>query len=168
MVSKRLSKPHALSLTVTLLAACLILCAILLFPFARDVLLHDYALYRYSQDFNQVRHPADTNLVSSKKYLGLISGNGNHCNYFIGELRSYTGDPAQIAAFYAGQGFTGLGNELVFMENGEFPADDLGLLPPADPVLSAWLGSTILHRDHIYLIYTFYIDLNAGLDFRCS
>ena len=168
MVSKRHSKPYVLSITSTFLAACLILCAILLFPFARDVLLHDYALYRYSQAFRRISHPANTSPVSYKKYVGLISGNGNHCNYFLGELRRYSGDRQTISSFYAGQDYTGLGDGLMFIENGEFPAAGRNWLPPDLAVLSAWLDSPDQPRDHLYLVYTFHLDLDPGLDLRCS
>ena len=168
MVSKRISKPYTLSITSSLLATCLILCAILLFPFARDVLLHDYALHRYSQVFQRINHPANTSPVFYKKYVGLISGNGNHCNYFVGELRRYSGDRQAISSFYAGQDYTGLGDGLMFIENGKFPAAGRNWLPPDLAVLSAWLGSPDEPRDQPYLVYTFHLDLDPVLELRCS
>jgi len=113
-----------------------------------------------------VAHPGGTVRVSSHQAVGLISGNGNHCNYFVGELRRYTGDPQTIADFYAAQAVPDLG--LLFIENGEFPA--LGLdevLPYRLDVLSAWLDSPAAPRDHLYLVYLLGIDLDPGWDMRC-
>jgi hypothetical protein len=168
MFKKRPSKNSFRSWITTLLASCLILCAAFLFPFAKDGLLHDYALYRYARAFRRLHHPANTTPISYKKYVGHITGNGNHCNYFVGELRRYTGDRQVIESFYSGQDYAGLGDGLLFIENGEFPATGRDLLPYGMDVLSSWLDSPGEPRDHLYLVYTFNLDLDPGWDIRCT
>ncbi len=55
----------------------------------------------------------------------------------------------------------------MFIENGEFPAAGRNWLPPDLAVLSAWLDSPDQPRDQLYLVYTFHVDLDSGLDLRC-
>jgi hypothetical protein len=146
----------------------LLACAVLSFPIYRDFLVHDYALYRYAREFRQMAHPADTTLVSYKTALGLITGNGNHCNYFIGELRRYNGDKQALLSFYDTERFAGLGSGLLFIENGAFPADAWESLPHGLDQLSAWLRPPTKATDPLYLVFTLHIDLNAGWDIRCG
>jgi len=57
---------------------------------------------------------------------------------------------------------------LMVIENGEFPAAGRNWLPPGLTVLSAWLDSPDQPRDQLYLVYSFHLDLDPGLDLRCS
>ena len=51
---------------------------------------------------------------------------------------------------------------------GEFPSAGRNWLPSDLAELSAWLASPDQPRDHLYLVYTFHLDLDPGLDLRCS
>jgi hypothetical protein len=143
-------------------------CAVLAFPVYRDVLAHEYDLFRYSQEFRNLDHPAGTSSVAYKAFVGHITGNGNPCNYFVGNLRRYTGERQAIEAFYANQDYAGLGGGLAFIENGEFKLTDLEWLPPGLKTLSAWLDPPGDARASLYLVFSFHLDLDSGLDFRCS
>jgi len=169
MPTKQASKHPIRSWVLTILASCLILCAAFLFPFVKDSLLHDYDLYQYSQAFRRLEHPPGTSLVSSRKFLGLYLGNGNHCDYFLGELRRYSGDGQAIEAFYADRAPADLSVGVVFVVNGEFPEKTWSWMPPTLDSLSDWLDSPNEPRDHLYLIYDWgIITLDPGWDLRCG
>ena len=147
----------------------LLTCGVLTFPVYKDFLLHDYTLYREVKAFRQIEHPAGTSRITFKKYLGLYLGNGNHCDYFIGELRRYTGEQQSIESFYSDKVVADLGVGVAFVENGEFPEQFRQWnLPYRLDSLSVWLDSPTEPRDHLYLVYIFDIDLDPGWDIRCS
>src|SRR5262245_32786829 len=66
-------------------------------------LQHDVRLWRMRWRFTAVAHPPGSTRLDSASALGLLSGNGNHCDYFVGELRSSKLPGRTIEAFYAGQ-----------------------------------------------------------------
>ena len=146
----------------------MLVCAVLTFPVYRDFLRHDYMLYQAGRVLRQIKHPPGTSPVAFKKSFGVLFGNGNHCDFFIGELRRYSGGQPPIASFYSD--ITGKNVSLLFIENGEFPESHLeGFIPYSLDHLSAWLNSPDVPRDHLYLLYSSgFIDMNPGWDFRCS
>ena len=157
--------------TILSWVGCIVLltCVVLPFPIYKDTLLHDYILYRESRALNQLKHPPGTSRVAFRKYLGLYLGNGNHCDYFVGELRRYTGGQAVLESFYSGQVVDDLNVNLAFVENGDFPEQlRQWSLPFSLNSLSFWLDSSAVARDHLYLVYIFDIDLDPGWDFRCG
>jgi hypothetical protein len=169
MSSKPAAKHKLRSWIITILVSCSILCAAFLFPFVKDSLLHDYAFYQETQAFRRLKHPAGTSLVSSKKFLGLYLGNGNHCDYFLGELRRYSSDEQTIKAFYAGRTSADPEVGIMFLENGEFPDNAWNWMPYKFDSLSTWLDTPDEPRDHLYLIYDWgIISLDPGWDLRCG
>jgi len=150
-------------------ALVLLICGILPFPIYREFIFHDLTLYRQVRSFEQLQHPPGTSQVVRRTFIGLYLGNGNHCDYFVGGLRRYSGDRQVIEAFYADQLVEGSGIGIAFVENGDFPEQaQLWSLPPGLQHLSAWLDPSTVSADHLYLIYSFDIDLDPGLDIRCS
>jgi hypothetical protein len=143
-------------------------CAVLTFPVYRDYLLHEYQLFQESRIFRQIKHPPGSSRVAFKQHLGLFFGNGNHCDFFIGEIRRYSGDQQAIKSFYSEP--AGMDISILFIENGEFPEDfRLNYFPYTYDSLSDWLDSPNVPRDHLYLLYNSgFLDLNPGRDFRCS
>lgn len=64
---------------------------------------HDVALWRVAQRFEHLHHPAGSTLISETKNLGLLSGNGNHCDYLVAQLRTSGLKASEIASFYERQ-----------------------------------------------------------------
>jgi hypothetical protein len=62
---------------------------------------HDVSLWQMSRSIAAVSHPPNTKRISSVKDLGLLAGNGNHCDYFVAEMRSYNNlTRKEIEAWY--------------------------------------------------------------------
>jgi len=100
--------------------------AVLTFPVYRDYLDDNFSLYQNVKAFRQLKHPSDTSRISFKKYLGLLLGNGNHCDSFIGEPRRYGGEQQTIESYYDSTTIAddqGMG--IIFIESGEFPEESL-------------------------------------------
>jgi hypothetical protein len=141
---------------------------VLTFPIYKDFLLHDYTLSREAAAFRTLKHPAGTSRISLKQYLGLYLGNGNHCDYFVGELRRYSGEPQAIRDFYSGLRVADLGVNLMFIDASGFSERQMWALPSRLDVLSQWLKFPLPEDARLYLLYIFDIDLDPGWDLRCS
>jgi len=76
----------------------ILLCSLAYFLF----LSHDVYLWQLSRSLTALKHPQHTQRVAVVKDLGLLVANGNHCDYFVAEMRSYSGDlsPDSIEKFY--------------------------------------------------------------------
>jgi hypothetical protein len=168
MVSKKNPKSVLRSVLAWGVGICLFACLVFLFPFVKDSLLHDMALNGYVRSVKAVQHPENTSSVAFRKKVGLMWGNGNHCNYFAGELRRYTGERAAIESFYAPQLADDSSLSLTFPENGRFPGNPDEWLPYDMTDLSTWLESPTTPRAALYLISTWGIDLDPGWDLRCG
>ena len=64
---------------------------VFLFPIIRDSLIHNLRLSRMKRLLDEISHPDNTEYIFSRSVLGLLAGNGNHCDYFVGEMRSFKG-----------------------------------------------------------------------------
>lgn len=56
---------------------------------------HDQRLKRLEVSVANLKHPPGTRELAIESDLGLLQGNGNHCDYFVGALRA--GPVAQLA-----------------------------------------------------------------------
>lgn len=61
---------------------------------------HQLHLLRLEQRFDAIEHPTGSRLVARESALGLLEGNGNHCDYFVGELRLSSSSEAELKTFY--------------------------------------------------------------------
>jgi hypothetical protein len=52
-------------------------------------------LWQLQRSIATLSNPPNTKLIASAKDIGLLVGNGNHCDYFVAQLRSY---PASISS----------------------------------------------------------------------
>lgn len=68
-----------------------------------DTIAHEQKLWRLEGSFRDVTHPAATALVTKRSRVGLLLGNGNHCDYFVGELRRTALSKELIREAYAPQ-----------------------------------------------------------------
>lgn len=75
-------------------------CAFTLAYFA--FLKHDFYLWQLQHSVATINNPPRTKRIASTKDLGLLAGNGNHCDYFVAQLRSFpeSMSPKQIQNFY--------------------------------------------------------------------
>lgn len=76
--------------------AALALCAIPLAP----MIPHSVALHRFGKSFQQLSHPDGTKCPAAFSAVGLIEGNGNHCDYLVGEVRETDKPSSEISEYY--------------------------------------------------------------------
>lgn len=162
---------------------CLSLALILIGPIGyflwSQVFVHDWMLARFRQTFAAVRHPATTMKVRAYSDLGLLIGNGNHCDFFTGELRSYSCSRRDVLNAYAAQSFRSpfgseqLPVEVVFIENGRLRPGiivhgDTGYDGPfpLERILSKE-GVILSRSNRFYIVYLFDPGYPVGFDIRC-
>jgi hypothetical protein len=146
------------------LAGLLLCCGMLSLP---DIFIHNQRLASYVVAFQKMEHPLGTSELSFRSMVTLV-GNGNHCDYFVGEMRQFTGERQAIIDFYEGQEVHGQPVFVAFVENGEFPHEtSLRYLPQGLDNPKNWLDSPFGSLENVYVVYVFDIGNDAGLDFRC-
>ena len=118
-------------------------------------------LDEYKQAFRKIPHPLYTSKVAFKSLVVRPPGSGSHCYYFIGEVRSFSGDQAKIKAFYGEEQI-----QLQFFEHGQLNRFPYGWLSQ----LAEWEISKVDSGENYYLIYTLNsrIDDYTSIDFRCN
>jgi hypothetical protein len=60
---------------------------------------HSLKLTRLERKYRGLQHPPSRALAYESD-LGLLEGNGNHCDYFVGELRASTLSVAELTRAY--------------------------------------------------------------------
>jgi hypothetical protein len=71
-------------------------------PYIRD----NRMLGRVRGEYSSVKHPASSSVLADFSQLGIAAGgNGNHCDYLVGEIRESDDLPDQIKAHYAAFSF---------------------------------------------------------------
>lgn len=122
--------------------------------------VNNQILSEYEQAFRETAHPLDTSEVAFKRLVTRPPGNGSHCFYFVGEVRSFLGDQARIEAFYADKQ-----TRLQFFENGQLSKFPYSWLRQ----LTDWEISKTNSSENYYLIYTLNsrMDDYTSLDLRC-
>ena len=139
-----------------------------------DTIRHNRKLERMKEAFSSLRHPAGTARITLKKKVGLLSGNGNHCDYFVGELRSYSGDTNAVGEWYKGLKVKGpdgslYGLDVLFLKDGDFTDPDAGWrLPYCCDEPSEWGYETESWRKDFYIVFCFLGGFEeSGGDWRC-
>ena len=143
------------------------------------IFVHDRMLRQHCRKYRAVTHPTFTQRVKYYRELGLLIGNGNHCDLFVGELRSYTGSQRQLLTHYAAQSFWSplqhrLPVDVFFIENGIITGgtienEDISLCIPftVERILQ---DAKAFERsaDKLYIVYMFDYGYEPGLDIRCQ
>jgi hypothetical protein len=144
----------------------------LAWPFVGAPRVNDFRLWRVERSFDSVKHPSGTRLVMRIREVGLLIGNSNHCDYFVGELRSYSGEPERIKAAYAGARVwepipEGAGEvRVVFPQNGKVPNEDAFTVPYLLEDSADW-GVIPKFGEKLYYVYFLSAGQDPGFDFRC-
>lgn len=125
---------------------------------ASSYVANNRVLNEYENSFRATKHPPNTSAVTLQSRVTRPTGNGQHCFYFVGELRRYQGTRASIQAFYKDQ------IEVAFVQNGKIG----GVIPSELKQLSNW-STSAADEKKLYLVYTMVGDFEdtTGLDLRC-
>lgn len=134
------------------------------------VLSHDWNLYRLQWNFNQFHHLSGTKLLLKKKELGLLIGNSNHIDYFVGEVRRYNGNRAKILEFYKNKTIWNpishdrYDVQVVFLDDLKKSDEDLGIPDPVFDMADSMRKKT--QGRLLYIVYVFDAGYRCRLDIR--
>jgi len=119
-----------------------------------DILQHQIDL------LGHLNHPKKSVLLSEKYALGLLSGNGNHCDFFAGQLREYDLAKSEVISHYKA-----LDKEIsiLFIDKGRIPE---ARLPDKFKDLRAWGLTKDRVNEPMYMVYRFKT-MKANKDIRC-
>ena len=99
----------------------------------------DLTLQSLETIYQTIQHPAQTGPLAFQAVFWNNAANGKGCNFFVGEIRTYPGEPAEILSAYATQNGKNAGAiQVLFIERGTIPAEQTSGIPPALRALEAW------------------------------
>lgn len=150
-------------------------CVALLLPlvllFTAEIPIHNWNLQRFSEFLAAIQHPPGSGRVKTVKQVGNYEPTGNQCEYFVAELRSYTGSKENIRDFYRESAIRNPLNgqqqpvQLAFLESGVFSNTDA--LPLAYRELGPWSLPDGPAADRLYVVFVFDGGHDPGFDYRC-
>ena len=139
-------------------------------------ILHNRALTRVGAEYARITHPAASSALDSFSQVGIAAGgNGNHCDYLVGEIRESDEPPERIKAHYSTFGFPPLDPQNSQWATGEpvsltveFPGS------PADTGVLRWDIPDALpkarakqRKKTLYIVYLLDGGYEPNGDFRC-
>ena len=147
-----------------------VMAVLALWPVVGAPRVNDYRLWKVERSFRAIDHPPGTKLIKRLREVGLLIGNSNHCDYFVGELRSYTGRPEAIAAAYrSAKVWNPLpdGGEIrvVFLKDGQIPEEERFETPYKLREMKEW--GDVPAKGKMYFVYFLAAGQDPGLDLRC-
>ncbi|MFC1856902.1 hypothetical protein ACFL9U_02615 [Thermodesulfobacteriota bacterium] len=138
-------------------------------PMSRDPIINSWKLWKFESSFVSLFHPKGTSRLALKSKVGLLSGNGNHCDFFVGELRTYSSEKEKIKNDYAGtlilNPISGRRQniDILFIDDGIIPETRL---PYDFDNLAGWNLPSDEKLKPMYLLYVFN-SYEANADVRC-
>lgn len=148
--------------------AAIVICFVLLYPF---VFAHDAYLRSLNVSVRNLNHPKATSHIAASSQLGLISSNGNHCDYFVAEMRNYTGNKQKILAAYKNtQVWNPMRKQwfpvsIAFVENGKIRSNaEYSVVPE---LLEGKFQRHLSGKQNVYFVVFFDVGHEVGLDMRC-
>jgi hypothetical protein len=163
-MQRRWKKP----LILTIVLAGLLL-ALWFIPFTGDAVRNSLHLWQLERQLKSLQQPSGTARVAFRSDVGLLVGNGNHCDFFVGELRSYSGPRAAIEQHYRDlRVFNPVTQknetiDVIFVDDWKIPGAHL---PDEFDQISGWGVEQSEGSPHMYSIYVFR-SYEANWDFRC-
>jgi len=145
------------------LAVLVICCLTILGPWViqpkMQEISRDLTLQTLETAYKTIQHPAQTGPLAFQAVFWNDAANGKGCNFFVGEIRTYSGEPVGILSAYATQNVKNAGTiQVVFIERGTIPADETSGISPALRALESWAIPSSQLEQPLYLVYIFKSD----------
>lgn len=149
---------------------------ILIAPFLVYHLINDSRMRKTERSFADIDHPLGSRLVKRVRRVGLMTGNSSHCDFFVGELRTYEGDRNKLQNYYQhATVWSPITNtyqksavDIIFIENGSIPDIWKEYLPRPFRTAKDWSLPTDTKNQQFYIVFFFDVGAaNSGCDFRC-
>jgi hypothetical protein len=164
------TRPRGFQTRCLVFLALAVVVGALLYPFVGDIPRNDWNLWRLSRNLAHAPHPPNTQRLAARRRTGLLIGNGNHCDFFAGELRRFDGDRERLRAFYRNSTIANPvdGNrsslEVAFFKDGTLPEYTA---PYGLEQVMSW-GGTSAESSRYYVVYVFEsYDDDRFCDIRC-
>lgn len=134
---------------------------------------HNVALYRFRSHFKTVTHPSSSTLLKRFSDVGLLEGNGNHCDYLVGHVRETDEPPDQIVDHYIGGRYprvdpsfdSGFGASVPL--HVEFPDSNPSGLLTRDMPKMIQAARAKQKKKTLYVVYAFDGGYPPNFDWRC-
>jgi len=153
---------------------CLIPLCFVVGLIALPYLIHNAGLRRFRAAFAQVTHPPSSIALHEFSAVGLLEGNGNHCDYLAGQFRETDLSPVEVVRAYADARVrrvnpkahdSGFGDYvLVHVEFPEQTPSDISHLHDAATLAAVHAKRT---RKTLYLVYAIDSGYPPDFDLRC-
>ena len=124
-----------------------------------DSFKNDRTQKEFVENFKSIEHPAGTIMVAERDSMGLF-GNGNHCDFFVGQIRSYTGAKEELKGAYSASASS---VEIWFIDDPEIEYFYAG---PFNKLADWGIENDFTKINKIYLVYKL-MNLPPNHDFRC-
>jgi hypothetical protein len=159
------------------LLGCLLVVLALLIGMCSHPYIRDNRLLAHVRaEYAQITHPSSSSTLGSFSQVGIAAGgNGNHCDYLVGEIRESDDSPDQIKAHYSHFTFPMLDPQNSQWSAGqpvpvtvEFPgsSDDSGVLRWDIPDTLAKARAKQLKKT-MYVVYLLDGGYEPNGDWRC-
>jgi len=124
-----------------------------------DSLKNDWKQNGLVTNFRSIKHPHGTIMVAEREAMGLF-GNGNHCDFFVGQIRTYTGTNKDLKLAYSALADP---LQIRFIDDPEMKIFE-GI--PFGNLADWGIDITFLETHKIYVVWDF-MNLPPNGDIRC-
>ena len=115
--------------------------------------------------FQGIQHPAGTEQVSSRSLLGEFTGGEQGCDFYVGEIRSYSDSQDVVLSAYSDQEVSGHPIQVQFLEGGQIPSQEGSALPDSLNDVADWQLPLEVGQQQLYMVYVMVMDY-GGFDCR--
>jgi len=88
--------------------------------------------------FQGIQHPAGTEHVSTRSLTGAFTGQEQGCDFFVGEIRSYSGGQDIVLSAYRDQKVSENPLRTLVLQKGQIPSQESSALPESLNDLADW------------------------------
>lgn len=115
--------------------------------------------------FQGTQHPAGTERVSSRSLLGEFTGGEQGCDFYVGEIRSYSDSQDVVLSAYSDQEVSGHPIQVQFLEGRQIPSQEGSALPESLNDVADWQLPLDVGQQQLYMVYVMVVDY-GGFDCR--
>lgn len=138
--------------------------------FSYPIYKHDKQLNNLFMAFKMLKHPGKSHEILEFKKLGILSGNGNHCDFICGKIMESSLSHNAIIDFYKNIRIPSIDKfdycdvELLFYDNGFLNKNDV--IPLNYRKLSNFISPIKIEKTY-YIVYVFDMGYPSEYDSRC-
>jgi type II secretory pathway pseudopilin PulG len=134
---------------------------------AMNNLQKDIALQEFETAFESVQHAAGTERLSLRTAAGDFTDSERGCDFFVGQVRAYDGDQEAVRAAYADQNVEGIPVQVLFVEDGQMPAQLSQSLPESLDGLAGWELAPNAAQQPLYVVYLLVAGYEGNMSLDC-